>query len=157
MYCAPLDTQRWANEEARSDKDYNGKSTRVPCTTHFHEESAAGKRRADVDRRRRCIVDNDSRQCERFSGTFARKTFIVQVLWHRHEALAHVATAEMLDLPLTESQANIEIEFADDEKPTNVFSSVMAHFVRRVRTQTQQLRAALIKAAQQTLKIAGAD
>lgn len=41
-----------------------------------------------------------------------------QVQWRREEALARVAAAEMLDLPLTESQANIEIEFSEDDDVT---------------------------------------
>jgi len=37
------------------------------------------------------------------------------VHWTRHEALAHVRAVEMFDLPLTESQADIEMEFSDEQ------------------------------------------
>lgn len=34
--------------------------------------------------------------------------------WKRHEALADTLAMEMVDLPLSEAQANIEKEFAHD-------------------------------------------
>ncbi len=36
----------------------------------------------------------------------------INLEWSRQEALASISTVEMVDLPLTEAQANIETEFS---------------------------------------------
>ncbi|XP_072949893.1 ER membrane protein complex subunit 1 isoform X2 [Epargyreus clarus] len=60
-----------------------------------------------------------------------------QVVWNREEALANVVAAEFVELPVSETDAAIEMEFDQKE------GSVWAAFVRRLHTQYQQLAALL--------------
>lgn len=48
--------------------------------------------------------------------------------WIRHEALSTITSVEMVDLPLSEAQADIESEFASDDGLFNVDASVFIFF-----------------------------
>ncbi|KAM3718600.1 ER membrane protein complex subunit [Dirofilaria immitis] len=60
--------------------------------------------------------------------------------WIRHEALSTISSVEMVDLPLSEAQADIESEFASDD------GSIMESLIRRLRSQIEQFRRACIGA-----------
>ncbi|CAJ0963357.1 unnamed protein product, partial [Mesorhabditis belari] len=54
--------------------------------------------------------------------------------WSREEGLTKIGSVEMLDLPLSESQAAIETEFSVDEK------NVLASFIHRLISQLDQFK-----------------
>ncbi|CAJ0605524.1 unnamed protein product [Cylicocyclus nassatus] len=54
--------------------------------------------------------------------------------WSREESLARISTAEMVDLPLSESQQMIEDEFDEGG------SSLMSSFIRRLISQASQIQ-----------------
>nr|XP_039250334.1 ER membrane protein complex subunit 1-like [Styela clava] len=58
-----------------------------------------------------------------------------RLAWHREEALASIVAAEMLDLPLSDIEAGIEVEFEQAEK-----HSIVEMFVNRIRAQAGQVR-----------------
>ncbi|VDK88992.1 unnamed protein product, partial [Litomosoides sigmodontis] len=60
--------------------------------------------------------------------------------WIRHEALSTISSVEMVDLPLSEAQADIESEFASDD------GTIMGSLIRRLRSQGEQFRRAFIGA-----------
>lgn len=47
--------------------------------------------------------------------------------WIRHEALSTISSVEMVDLPLSEAQADIESEFASDDGLFNINGLVFLH------------------------------
>uniref|UniRef100_A0A0R3RJ93 ER membrane protein complex subunit 1 n=1 Tax=Elaeophora elaphi TaxID=1147741 RepID=A0A0R3RJ93_9BILA len=63
--------------------------------------------------------------------------------WIRHEALSTITSVEMVDLPLSEAQANIELEFASDD------GTIMESLIRRLRSQIEQFRRACIDVTNQ--------
>ncbi|VDM91350.1 unnamed protein product [Onchocerca ochengi] len=63
--------------------------------------------------------------------------------WIRHEALSTITSVEMVDLPLSEAQANIESEFASND------DTLLESLIRRVRSQIEQFRRAYISATNQ--------
>ncbi|KAI6228190.1 PQQ enzyme repeat family protein [Aphelenchoides besseyi] len=63
--------------------------------------------------------------------------------WSRFEGLASISSVEMIDLPLSESQATIETEFSAQDV------SIWKSFVLRVYGQTQHLRRSFIALANQ--------
>lgn len=54
--------------------------------------------------------------------------------WSRHEALAESLSVEMVDLPLSEAQASVEVEFADEEEASAL--SLLRH---RLSSQYEQI------------------
>uniref|UniRef100_A0A914W7A1 ER membrane protein complex subunit 1 n=1 Tax=Plectus sambesii TaxID=2011161 RepID=A0A914W7A1_9BILA len=69
--------------------------------------------------------------------------------WSRHEALAAISSVEMVDLPLSEAQANIEAEFASGDE------SILRTLSRRLSTQITQIRRALLHAGDEILSTTG--
>ncbi|EJD76132.1 PQQ enzyme repeat family protein [Loa loa] len=63
--------------------------------------------------------------------------------WIRHEALSTITSVEMVDLPLSEAQADIESEFASDD------DTIMESLMRRLRSQMEQFRRACISVTNQ--------
>uniref|UniRef100_A0AAF5PXW2 ER membrane protein complex subunit 1 n=1 Tax=Wuchereria bancrofti TaxID=6293 RepID=A0AAF5PXW2_WUCBA len=63
--------------------------------------------------------------------------------WIRHEALSTITSVEMIDLPLSEAQADIESEFASDG------GTIMESLIRRLKSQVEQFRRACIGAINQ--------
>ncbi|VDK85316.1 unnamed protein product, partial [Cylicostephanus goldi] len=56
--------------------------------------------------------------------------------WAREESLARISTAEMVDLPLSESQQMIEDEFDEGGRSSHIMSS----FIRRLISQASQIQ-----------------
>ncbi|MCP9264005.1 ER membrane protein complex subunit 1 [Dirofilaria immitis] len=71
-----------------------------------------------------------------FTGSIPEKDLAPE--WIRHEALSTISSVEMVDLPLSEAQADIESEFASDD------GSIMESLIRRLRSQIEQFRRACI-------------
>uniref|UniRef100_A0A915PQG2 ER membrane protein complex subunit 1 n=1 Tax=Setaria digitata TaxID=48799 RepID=A0A915PQG2_9BILA len=63
--------------------------------------------------------------------------------WIRHEALSTITSVEMVDLPLSEAQADIELEFASDD------GTIMESLLRRLKSQMEQFRRMCITVANQ--------
>ncbi|VDO64233.1 unnamed protein product, partial [Onchocerca flexuosa] len=63
--------------------------------------------------------------------------------WIRHEALSAITSVEMVDLPLSEAQADIESEFASND------DTLLESLIRRLRSQLEQFRRAYISATNQ--------
>ncbi|VDN03173.1 unnamed protein product [Thelazia callipaeda] len=72
----------------------------------------------------------------RSSNNFLKK-------WIRHEALSTITSVEMVDLPLSEAQADIESEFAPNG------GGIVESFLRRLASQTEQFRRSCLSAANQ--------
>uniref|UniRef100_A0A915MWE1 EF-hand domain-containing protein n=1 Tax=Meloidogyne javanica TaxID=6303 RepID=A0A915MWE1_MELJA len=62
-------------------------------------------------------------------------------IWIRHESLSIISDVLMVDFPLSESQAQIESEFNQNE-------SVMRSFLLRIRSQLEQLHRFFIKTSE---------
>ncbi|VBB32062.1 unnamed protein product [Acanthocheilonema viteae] len=60
--------------------------------------------------------------------------------WIRHEALSTITSVEMVDLPLSEAQADIESEFASND------GTIIESLIRRLRSQIEQFRRGCISA-----------
>ncbi|VDP12861.1 unnamed protein product [Soboliphyme baturini] len=69
--------------------------------------------------------------------------------WRRYEALSSVLSYEMFDLPLSESQANIEKEFSGNNR------MLLKMFVRRISSHLQQLKSAVYRSLNELLNIVG--
>uniref|UniRef100_H2ZLW0 ER membrane protein complex subunit 1 n=1 Tax=Ciona savignyi TaxID=51511 RepID=H2ZLW0_CIOSA len=60
-----------------------------------------------------------------------------RVMWRRHESLAEIVDAAMIDLPLSDADAGIEAEF--DESSTTKRPMLAGMFAKRIKAQSQQL------------------
>ncbi|KAK0393204.1 hypothetical protein QR680_000096 [Steinernema hermaphroditum] len=67
--------------------------------------------------------------------------------WTRHEALAYISSVEMIDLPLSEAEANIETEFS----MTN--GNAWHAFVQRLMSQFDQIRRSIAEFANEFISI----
>ncbi|CAJ0577870.1 unnamed protein product, partial [Mesorhabditis spiculigera] len=68
--------------------------------------------------------------------------------WTREEGLTRIGSVELLDLPLSESQAAIETEFAVDEK------NILASFAHRIFSQLDQFKKLIARSADTALELA---
>uniref|UniRef100_A0A183CCF4 ER membrane protein complex subunit 1 n=1 Tax=Globodera pallida TaxID=36090 RepID=A0A183CCF4_GLOPA len=87
--------------------------SRVDCTLELYELATAGHQKSEQPK----------------------------LLWRRFEALSEISDVQMVDMPLSEAQAQIETEFNLDE-------SVWLSFLLRIRSQCEQLHRFFLSTAE---------